>query len=230
MLTGNRRLHDLRSRSPYVAQFMDKVDTFSAIYSLLPFGREYFIAGGANHSLLKVFDFRIPSNKLCGTVNLDPGPSMSENIHYPSTSRSSKFNPSLVLMDRCDHKKNFEPRNWNIFLDNSLHPYNSRRKSSSPVYSLSSPSSCSPTFYAGLEDNVIQVDLTSIHGPHPDPIFTRGLGKTQDLSQNWDPEDDIMRLAAYEQTSGAVKLMIQAPGGQQGDCIGGLDERWRRTV
>ncbi|KAL9603320.1 MAG: hypothetical protein Q9179_002233 [Wetmoreana sp. 5 TL-2023] len=62
---GIIRLHDLRSPRSYVSTFIDPVDTFSAVYSLLPLGCGRFLAGSANHSLLKVFSTRTALEKLC---------------------------------------------------------------------------------------------------------------------------------------------------------------------
>ena len=127
------------------------------------------------------------------------------------------------------------PRNWNIFLTdrgpNSGKRPDTQRIAVSPVYSLSSPSLHSPTIYAGVEGQVIQLDMTSVYDRFPDPIFEFGLKETgwkhKDAVLKWDPLGEVMCLAMYEQVRGPVSLKQQAIVGEPGAEIPGWDERWR---
>lgn len=98
------RLHDLRSPASYVAAFTDLVDHFSAIYSLLPVGCGRFLAGGSNHSLLKVFDMRKVLKGLCCGSSL--------NHSSPENQYATITDPSSIDLDN-DRR---DLRNWNIFL------------------------------------------------------------------------------------------------------------------
>lgn len=126
-------------------------------------------------------------------------------------------------------------RNCNIF----LHPCHirghqiSRRDGMSPVYSLSSPSPCSPTFFAGIEGKVLEIDVVSIMDRHPDPIFRSGPQKTGnrtlDLKRKWDPHSEVLRLPLYEQVEGNINLRMQRGVGSVATSRKGWDERWAST-
>ena len=118
------------------------MDTFSPIYSLLPIGTERFVAGGARHSIIKVFDLRMPGGKLYHAANLESCSGASENGFWDFK--------SVKRMSCCEHhyKSKSRRHGWNVF----LRPKNntSRHVGESPVYTLSRPSQCSPTFFAGV--------------------------------------------------------------------------------
>ncbi|KAL8938438.1 MAG: hypothetical protein Q9211_003201 [Gyalolechia sp. 1 TL-2023] len=220
---GITRLHDLRSPASFEAGFTDLVDHFSAIYSLLPIGRDRFLAGGSNHSLLKVFDMRKITEDLCCCSSVD---------------HTSVDHGCSAITDPDDNELQSDwrgPRNWNIFLtDKGPHArkrHDTQRVSASPVYSLSSPSPCSPTIYAGVEGQVIQLDITSAYDRFPDPVFQTGSKHTKqkhkDAVKKWDPHDEVMCLAMYEQVRGPVALKQQSSIGELSGGIPGWDERWR---
>ncbi|KAL9635421.1 MAG: hypothetical protein Q9164_003466 [Protoblastenia rupestris] len=194
---GIARLHDLRSADTVVSTFEDPVD-FSAIYSLLPFGCERFIAGGALHALIKMFDLRMPGERMYHATN-------AQNFSH-------------------------EPKNWNVFIGKGS-PSSLRGSMSieSPVYSLSRPSQCSPTFFAGVENRVVQMDLVSIMDKHPDPVYG-GMPNTgyraKDIGRKWKPHSRISCLPMYEHDDGIVRLKMQRDVGLYNGIFQGWDERW----
>lgn len=137
--------------------------------------------------------------------------------------------------------KQKSPPDWNLFLtDKGPHAsrqWKARRGQTSPIYSLSSPSPCSPTVFAGLEGHVIELNFTSVYDRFPDPIFKfgskrirwryKGAVQQQDVIPKWDPYQEVMCLAMYEQVSGPPTLKQQAPIGEPGHDIPGWDERWK---
>ena len=184
-------LHDLRTANSITAVFRDPVDTFSPIYSLLSIGTERFVAGGARHSIIKVFDLRMPGGK-----------------HYYEA--------------KPGH------RGWNVFLRPKETP--SRRVTESPVYALSRTSQCSPTFFAGVESTVLQIDMVSVMDNHPDPLFKHGqtrIGGRYDISRKWDPQGKVLCLPMYEHDTGPVNLMKQRKVEHTRGSIEGWDERWQ---
>lgn len=215
-------LHDLRSANSIAAVFRDPVDTFSPIYSLLPIGTERFVAGGARHSIIKVFDLRMPGGKLYHAADLEPCSGASEN-------RPRNFN-SETRLSCCQHHydSKHRRRGWNVFLrpkDNAI-----RRVSESPVYALSRPSQCSPTLYAGVESTVLQFDIVSIMDKYPDPLFKYGQAKTEDkhyVKRKWDPQGNVLCLPMYEHDTGPVKLIKQRKVEYTQGSIEGWDERWK---
>jgi len=219
---GNIRLHDLRSPADSIAVFMDLTES-SAIYSLLPFGRERFVAGACRHALVKVFDLRMSGGKLYHSSNLE---SCS-----PETAKATKAADSQSVRPCCDyhHQAKAVRNNYSMFLA-AGGPRN--RRSQSAVYSLSAPSPFSPTFYAGIEDAVVQFDVVSALDRHPDPLFTHGLktGTRKDnASRKWDPQDDALTLRLYDQVNTTLNSRCQQrlnfPKGRTGEK--GWDERWR---
>ena len=227
-LTSLNRLHDLRSPASFTAVFTDLVDTHSSIYSLLPIGRERFIAGGGNYSLLKVFDLRMPGGKMYHAADLDPC-----TLNY--SQKASMTTQSKASPVCCEyHHRKHQPSNWNIFLSGPAltdsRVSSARRKPNSPVYSLSSPSSCSPTLFAGVENNVIQIDIASVHDPFPDPVFEHKSKYSRhpatDTKHKWYSTNEALSLAMYEQVSGSPKLKCQVPLGAARRMMKGWDDRW----
>ena len=202
--------------------FRDPVDTFSPIYSLLPIGTERFVAGGARHSIIKVFDLRMPGGKLYHATDLLPCSGASHN--RPKSFKSGRWLSCCGYHYDSRHKR----RDWNVFLrpkDNT-----SRRVTESPVYALSRPSQCSPTFFAGVESTVLQFDMVSIMDEYADPLFQYGIAKTGDKRQvkrKWDPQGDVLCLPMYEHDSGPVKLVKQRKVEYIEGSIEGWDERWK---
>ena len=192
---GNIRLHDLRSPASSTAIFEDVTDN-SAIYSLLAFGRERFVAGASRYAMLKVFDLRMPGGKMYDYTNLIPQNS-------PNTSNQSA---------QSSHN------NYNIYLEKKASRYSNRllsNRPNSPIYSLSAPSPISPTFYAGIENGVVQLDLVSTFDRHQDPLFSTGLGSSScatpwQMSWKWDPGHEAMCLRLYERrVTGNLEIRTQ---------------------
>ena len=191
------------------------MDTFSPIYSLLPIGTERFAAGGARHSIIKVFDLRMPGGKLYHAADLEPCSGLK----------------SGQWLSCCEHHYDSRQRRcgWNVF----LRPKNStnRRVTESPVYALSRPSQCSPTFFAGVESTVLQFDMVSIMDTYVDPLFKFGTAKTGNKDQverKWDPYGEALCLPMYEHDTGPVKLIKQRKVEYTEGSIEGWDERWQR--
>lgn len=226
------RLHDLRDPAAYIASWTDTVDQFSSIYSLLPLGFGRFLAGSSNHSLLKVFDMRKLDGTQCRCGSLD---------HTSLQTQCNTADGSSPNQSR--DKSRAEPRSWNVFLtDISSNPNtrgNLQSMPISPVYSLSSPSACSPTIFAGIEGQVIQLDITSVYDRFPDPIYNLGPMPARQnntprnflkaVASKWDPHAEVLCLAMYDQVVGQPILKHQAAIGKPGDEIPGLDERWKHV-
>ena len=210
---GLVRLHDLRSANPTVAIFCDPVDV-SPIYSLLPVVNEQFVAGGGRHSIMKIFDLRMPGSEL-----------------YSSTSNSQSTATRRGMCGQKTPKDQKKSRpNWNTFLPITSKPF-SRGTNDSSVYALSRPSQCSPTLYAGLQSTIVQIDMVSIMDQYPDSIFNYEPTMTRnrlDVKAKWDAEGKVSCLPMYEHNDGAITLMRQKPVDYYAQSkIEGWDERWQ---
>lgn len=224
---GAVRLHDMRSPASCTAIYNDPIDGASPVYSLLAFGRERFIAGGARHSILKIFDLRMPGGKAYYAADLET-----------CSSRTSRNPPTPAPSGLCcdyHFEMKHDRRDWNIFLNPrgpNFYKLGTRRSSESPVYSLSAPSASSPSLYAGVENAVVQFDIVGMMDRHPDAVFRYGPPKIRgardaEIRRKWDPQRDVMRLAMYEQVSmGSMRLRVQSSVGDMEASIRGWDERW----
>ncbi|KAI4101622.1 MAG: hypothetical protein L6R37_004855 [Teloschistes peruensis] len=241
---GAIRLHDLQSPNAYIATFTDPVDACSAVYSLLPLGCDQFLAGSANHSLLKVFNLRLALENLgqkkssaayftekavgSGLISQRGSPVAPEGVSLDapglvgilpdSRGRSGTSNIALTGVGSSSSSSETQGFNdWNVFLADRDHrtgpTWRTIRESFSSVYSLSCPSLLSPTFYAGIEGNVVQVDLTATDDRFPDPILQlapRPRGKKYpEALRKKHYDSDVICLAMYEQVKGPVKLRQQ---------------------
>ena len=190
---GACRLHDLRCADSVSATFEDPVD-FSPIYSLITFGHERFIAGGASNSLIKVFDLRLPGSKRYYAMDVQ----------------------------KCSDEGT---DGWNVFLGQGANQSRrGRSDADSPVYSLSKPSELSPTFFAGIENRVLQIDLFSIMDKYPDPVHDSFVNKSNAIPNH----KDVHNLPMYQHPSDnePVKLRTQRRIGRYDGTIQGWDERW----
>lgn len=195
---GIIRLHDLRSPSNHEKKYTDPVDD-APIYSLLTRGRETLLAGSSRHSILKLFDLRLGAKAYS---------------YLDATS-----NPL---------QKDGEVPDWNLFLrpHSAAYPGRgggnnwARRSAESSVYSLASPSPCSPLLYAGLESTVLQLTFSGVCDKFPDPAV-RGL-RDSILQQDWrrGGGGDVLDLAGYVQ---GVEMKLLAQRG-----VGETVEGWRR--
>ncbi|MCJ1280846.1 hypothetical protein MMC26_000163 [Xylographa opegraphella] len=214
---GSIKVHDLRSPDCQVNTFTDPVDTYSAIYSLLPIGRERFVAGGARHSIMKIFDFRMSGNRRYFAANAE-----ACSVDKEDESRG----PSTCCQYHLDMRD--DRPGYNTFLD----PSNQCRRAESPVYSLASAAPYSPHIYAGLEGRVVQLDVVEVMDRFPDQSFggrnwSSGRPEGGDLRERYDPEHRALKLAALEHTTtGSMKLRLQAELGKRGEGFKGWDARW----
>lgn len=224
---GIIRLHDMRSSSPYESLYWDPTDA-SSIFSLQTIGRERLVAGSARHSTLKFWDVRVSGGRA---------------YHYVDVAASASTGRDLLQKDKVPNDaapSPISPYGWNLFLNpRNLQQrggsWRDRRRTESPVYTLSSPSPSSPSVFAGVEDSVVEIDFVSILDKHPDPVFSRALNRHPrsgaiDVKSTWNPKGNIMNLAMYEQTTsagGAARLNIQAGVGKYPGSLPGYDERWR---
>ncbi|CAF9916154.1 MAG: hypothetical protein HETSPECPRED_002778 [Heterodermia speciosa] len=237
---GNIRLHDLRSPASSTAMFVDIVDN-SAIYSLLAFGRERFVAGSSQYAKLKIFDLRMPGGKIYNHRDVIP-PKPSKTSTQTAHSSPSAQNYNIYLYPSPNLPYATPNRS------NPIRPSHNRPNSpNSPIYSLSAPSPISPTFYAGIENSVIQLDVVSILDRHPDPVFSTGLSSSScapwEKSPKWDPGQEAINLRLYERVTGNVRIKTQLGVDEAGRrfCVGkserarlgrkdvgeAWDERWR---
>lgn len=119
-------------------------------------------------SLIKIFDLRMPGQKQYSALNLLECSYGAEGSHGQGQHEPSTNNPESSSGQCCRlHRsvKELSSQDWNVFMRRSRRP-----RESSPVYSLSRPSSVSPTFYAGMEGFITQIDLLSVLDRHPDKI------------------------------------------------------------
>ncbi|MCJ1312174.1 hypothetical protein MMC25_005848 [Agyrium rufum] len=240
---GETRLHDLRSPSDYVALFYDPSD-LSAVYSILPMGRDRFLTGSADGPLIKVFDFRMPGHT---------------RYRYPDTPESSELNPSDISETQYGAR---EQPNFNIYLNPTRSWSTRRNRPSAAVYSLFSPSPTSSTIYAGLEDQVVQIDITEsprltsvpLQLPQPSPrdrqrrnhsaaasfnerhpntdgpsyMVNGSSGRSHgELRERWLEETGQVDLTLHEQVAD-IKLLEQVPAWLRGgENLRGWHPCWR---
>lgn len=219
---GLIRLHDMRSPNAFDASFWDPNDD-SAIYSLQNIARERLVAGSSRYGLLKFWDIRGAGGRAYHYADIDSKIVVPDSW-MPNGTRSFGWNVFL------------NPRNRNS--NNGRQPrqtWRDRRSVDSPVYSLSSPSPTSTSIFAGVENNIVQLDFVSMLDRHPDPVFRPAIKRIPktgdiDIKRTWNPHGDILNLAMYEQTQssgGAVRLKAQAGIGRYPASLPGYDERWK---
>jgi hypothetical protein len=234
---GIVRLYDTRAASCRSVDFRDSVD-HGQILSLLPIGHERFVAGSGSNSCLKFFDLRMPGTGL-----------------YHSPDATNHRSPVLADRaigsdDKTSHSRQHGPvdeaihRQLNIFLamrvlvHTSLWQRLPRQdltkfpRYRGPVYSLSSPSSTSPTIYAGVANQVLQLDTLSTDDVRND------RQKASNYGFNLRPasEDRILNLSGYErprlghESTDTVILRNQVDWNRSPSedhpKVAGWDERW----
>lgn len=247
---GLCRLYDLRTPSGVVSTYRDPLDHDSAIYSLAAFGQERFIAGSARHSLLKIFDFRVPGAKCY---------SYSSILHTTGNDDTlNKFRSSCAQ----------DLPNWGVYLDSGKNR-GRYANGDSPVFSLKSVSPYSPVVYAGTSNNIFELNAISADDPHFEPYYGNIIGPLypqrdrflgQDVAlqkrsgiaghgkkrlvRKWDPLGDVLGLKMVETDDGTSvfgsgrsmvpTLRTQGPvGGRKKEVEDGhreveerLDARW----
>jgi hypothetical protein len=214
--SGTIMLHDLRSSRHHEAKYFDPID-HSSVYSLLSKGRERIVAGASHNTLLKTFDLRMTGGR---------------NYNYTSGIRDLS---KRKLHDRTRHS------GWSVFVHpNNPHEndqrqrhrfWNSRidlRALQSAVYSLSTPSEFSSTFYAGLMDRVVEFDVVDVFDGYPDLIYGIEPSQTFTPKQSWNAKGRALDLSAYAHDTPNV-LMKQSTDWHFTQDIG-LDSRWRSVA
>lgn len=93
-----QRLYDRRAGCSPVQSFYDHIDTESAIYSLVSFGQECFLAGSAN-SRPKIFDFRSSSKVYHYTDGLE----CFDLAPHPEPITPVFLSSSYTLVEDCHH-------------------------------------------------------------------------------------------------------------------------------
>ncbi|KAL6717608.1 hypothetical protein ACLMJK_005523 [Lecanora helva] len=217
-------LHDIRTPSSVNSVFRDPVDTYAPIYSLLPFGTQRFIAGGGRHSIIKIFDLRIPGSRLFDAADIGPGRNVPGSSFKQGIPRRTN--------DRCHNVIAHKSHGWNVFLNLMSHqgrPHQRRRES--PVYTLSRPSQHSPSFFAGIEGRILRLDLMSIMDKHSDPWLENqpsDITGPDDVYHREKTAGEAVRLSMYVHTTGPVNLLKQRSwvSGSGLPARPGLDERW----
>ncbi|KAF2104067.1 hypothetical protein NA57DRAFT_50912 [Rhizodiscina lignyota] len=234
---GIIRLHDLRSPHAHVSSYWDPIDD-SAIYSLQAFGRERLAAGSAQSCAVKFFDLRVSGGRA---------------YHYLDIRQAKSKSSSTLPRNDSFNRHGPDRRGWNLFLaprpgnvENSRgsrrHPYNAGRREAqraaeSPIYSLCSPAPYSPSLFAGIENNIVQIDFTSTTDKHPDPLLSSELSehrKSGHVDQpTWDSGGRVVNLAMYEHTlTGGIDLKVQVSPSEAANRRGmleGYDDRWRES-
>lgn len=227
--SGIASLHDLRT-GQIVRDYSDNVDD-DQIWSLLPIGRERFLAGSSTNACLKIFDMRMDAR-----VYAYPGRVRS---NAPSRSALAKHsNPDALTHGRA---RGLWQRDINIFVA-PLTSFNklpwqplpaqtdSRRlqRYRGSIYSLSSPSPSSSKVYTGIENHVIELDFVNT-----DDIVVNRSGIADRVLDH----GPVLNLSCYErprpghESTDTILLRKQADWQDRAvkseDCEAGWDQRWR---
>ncbi|KAF2178295.1 hypothetical protein K469DRAFT_742127 [Zopfia rhizophila CBS 207.26] len=206
---GIVRLHDMRSPKGFETLFWDPTND-SSIYSLATQGLERVVAGTSMHSMLKVFDLRVPGSHHYHSIPL-PASASGPKAQPPKTKVKGTRTPA----------KSFVSSGWNLFLyPRNIHGQNRvrthrNRSEDSPIYSISIPSATSPSLYAGVEGAVVGLDFVSILDKHPDPLFSSSISRFEDtgsinVKKSWNIDEQVLNFGMYEQEA------------KDGRCLGSL--------
>lgn len=223
---GIARLHDLRTPLACVGEYSDAVDD-GQILSLLPIGHERFLAGSHHNACLKTFDLRMPGARAYSYLD-----AVTPRGQTPASAEKD-INIFLSL---------YVPPARRLWQPLPRHPDSRLPRYRGAVYSLSAPSACSPTVFAGIEYDVIQLDFKAtddVTGPRR-RFFDSG--RTTVI-----PEE-VLNLSCYErprhgyESTDPVLLRkqvdwigkknvqttpFQANNRRHGRAEVGWDERWR---
>ena len=194
---GVVRLHDDRAPLSTV-EYRDSVDD-GMIASVMPIGEESFVAGGHQNACLKLFDLRMPGARPYSyldarrTVGGTNDHEVRNERPKQSLAESTDINILLAL------RMNAQTKTYEPYKQHNSHPRSGRRPDRTlhyggSVYSLSIPSPSSRTFFAGIENHVIQFDLAST-----DDIANSRLGHDWDLEldSTQGPDTGLLELAGY---------------------------------
>lgn len=232
---GVVRLHDTRSPLNHEHCYWNPIDD-GAIYSLQTLGRERLAVGNSQHSVVKFFDLRVSGGRAYDYTKI-----RATKPRVPPRQNENELDVgsgdwNLFLGPRAQ-----EPFGWGGFSSRRTYRHRhywrreDQRAADSPIYSLRSPSPCSPSLFAGLEGRIVQIDFTSTTDRYPDPIFEDSLFIDRHEGcvngfMTWNRRGEVIDLAMYEHNpTGAVHLKKQAPVGDEDSGISGLDPRWRSS-
>ncbi|KAI5801193.1 hypothetical protein EDC01DRAFT_703313, partial [Geopyxis carbonaria] len=223
---GATLLHDLRSPAAHVAAFVDPLDPTSAVYSLLPLGRERLVVGGARHNLLKVFDLRMTGGRVYSSPSLPSLPPLPSLPSLPATTTGTATGTGASAAQH----------GWATYL--TQHHSAPRREKESPVYALAA-SHCGARLFAGVEGRVWEFDFAGDAAQHHFPAHPRrrsgsvearrGMGAAGPAGgENGRRAWNSRSCSMYEFT-GRTRLWRQGPEGlmgHPGEEGGRLDARW----
>ncbi|OAP58207.1 hypothetical protein AYL99_07297 [Fonsecaea erecta] len=228
---GVARLYDIRVPRRSVAEYIDPVDD-GQIISLLPVGHERFFAGSHQNGCLKSFDLRMPGARAYSYLDARPRPPQTIKRPTPQRDINIFLTPTVNIGERL-----WEPL--------PRHPRKRSQRYRGSVYSLSSPSSSSPTIFAGIENHVLQLDFISTDDfRNAHRISGIGDSKANVLQdeKNEILQDHILNFSCYERPREGKEstdpvllrkqtdLMDDSVSGDidsHGRREGGWDERWR---
>ncbi|KXS94807.1 hypothetical protein AC578_4051 [Pseudocercospora eumusae] len=218
---GIIRLHDLRSDREVEQIYVDIADD-SAIYSILPQGRERVVAGTSRHNLLKVFDLRLGAK--CYS-HLD-----AANQSSAKAAPMDPYSDYNIFLRRNSSQAGFTSRG---------NGWSRSRSIESSIYNLASSSPHSPYIYAGVENAVMSIAFTEILDAHPDPVFFDAWSfaheKNGKAATRTFESQEVVGLAMYDQGAN-MKLCVQrspwetwrACQPKSGSRVAALiDERWK---
>lgn len=189
------------------------------------------MAGASRHCVVKIFDLRLPGGKVYYAADLEP--CISSNNTLISSIAPSRATSSFCCQYHRDARLN--RRNYNLFLHTNNGGWRGRktramrRTSDTPIYTLSSPSPCSPTVFAGVENDILQIDIVSVVDRHPDPIYQnmrKWIGNENKVNQKWNPQSDVIQLALYEHHQRTPTFKMQQEVDHAIGLRKGWDERW----
>ncbi|KAI0133534.1 F-box domain-containing protein [Xylariales sp. AK1849] len=154
------RLQDLRTSSAIDTIYQDHFEVSTPVGPLVSYGMDRFIAGSARSSTLKIFDFRWTKRYHytdalpCRAQPLLPLPRPPTIVPSPDVGGGRRCNHLLGRLCMCHalQRTDFYRPNCNVYLP-VVH------QSASPVYSLAKASDLSPTVFAGLAGELVEMSL-----------------------------------------------------------------------
>ncbi|KAI0836328.1 hypothetical protein F5Y06DRAFT_273923 [Hypoxylon sp. FL0890] len=165
---GRIRLQDLRTPSPVDKIFQDNFELSTPINALLSRGLERFVAGSGYSPVLKVFDYRWPKGYYhtealpCGNDVPYPNPrppTLVTEPSYPDDRAACDYIAGRRCRWHALSRHDYYRPNFNMWLPRAS------SDDHSPIYSLASPSNDSPTVFAGLSGNLVEITPKSSEWP-----------------------------------------------------------------
>lgn len=142
---------------------------------------------------------------------------------------------SYLNLESCATASGIERPGWNLFGHSKQ-----RGSLQSPIYSISRPSHWSTSIFAGMENQVLHLNMSSANDAHPDPMFKPQYNRHGHYSpaKTWNlDQKQVQEVSMYEQVvegAGAFQMLKQEPirFGRQPPRkpIAGYDERWSSNI